>query len=90
MSISRAVSPDVRSSTPSSSSTEATSTSFAITPAAFRSSTSAFRYTREPRVRSEAAAISQSGEKPNAANEPSSTTLPAALRFAISPALASG
>ena len=33
---------------------------------------------------SEAAASSQSGEKPNAAIEPSSTTLPAVLRFSSS------
>ena len=35
---------------------------------------------------SEAAARSQSGEKPNAAIEPSSTTLPATFRLASSPA----
>ena len=34
---------------------------------------------------SEAAASSQSGEKPNAAIEPNSTTLPAVLRFSSSP-----
>ena len=35
---------------------------------------------------SEAAASSQSGENPNAAIEPSSTTLPAVFRFSSSPA----
>jgi hypothetical protein len=41
---------------------------------------------REPRRTSLAAASSQSGEKPKAAIELSSTTFPAAFRFAISPA----
>ena len=82
----RAVPPDVFSITSSSSSTEPASTSSSITPAAFSSSSRAVRYTWEPCVRSEAAASSQSGEKPKAKIEPTSTTLPAALRFAISPA----
>ena len=36
---------------------------------------------REPRATSDAAASSHSGEKPNAAIDPISTTLPAAFRF---------
>ena len=41
-------------------------------------------------MRSEAAASSQSGEKPKAKIEPTSTTLPAAFRFASSPASGPG
>ena len=56
--------------------------SSASTPATFSSRTKASRYTRLPWVTSAPAARSQSGEKPNAAIEPSSTTLPAVLRTA--------
>ena len=51
---------------------------------------SASRYTREPRATSLAAASSQSGEKPKAAIDPSSTTLPALLRIASSLAAGTG
>ena len=84
MSIRRAAVPEPPSNAPSSSSTELNSASGRSTLAAFSSSVSAARYTRDPCATSLAAASSHSGEKPNAAIELTSTTLPAPLRSASS------
>jgi hypothetical protein len=82
MSMSRAVVPLAPSSAPRRSSTDENSASLARTPASLSSPTRASRYTRVPRVTSAAPARSQSGEKPNARIDPSSTTFPPAFRTA--------
>ena len=84
MSISRAVVPDAPSSAPRSSSTLPISAPSSITPTRFSSAVSAARYVRDPLRTSAAPASSQSGEKPKAVIDPSSTTLPATFRFASS------
>src|SRR6188472_4270389 len=82
MSIRRAVVPVPPSSAARSSSTVRRCASSASTPTTLSSRTKASRYSRLPWVTSAPAARSQSGEKPKAAIEPSSTTLPAVLRTA--------
>ena len=84
--MSRALVPETPSSAPSSSSTDPGLDPSGSTPSRTSSPTNASRYVRDPRETSAAAARIQSGEKPNAAIEPSSTTLPAPLRTASRPA----